>query len=78
MAGNAFIGLDIGTLQGLRTAYVGAITALASNQSYSLNGRTLQRADLNAVKQVLQEINSAIADSDGSATDTTLVSFTGR
>ena len=78
MAGNAFIGLDLGTLTTLRTAYVGAITALASNQSYSLNGRTLQRADLTAVKQTLQEINIALADADGSATDTTLVSFTGR
>lgn len=79
MAGssNAFIGLDLATLQSLQTAYVSAITALASNQSYSLNGRSLNRADLAAVRDTLGQINAAIADAQGTTTDNTLVSFTG-
>lgn len=79
MAGssNAFIGLPLATLQTLQTAYVNAIVALASNQSYTLNGRTLQRADLDKVRATLGEINAAIADAAGTSTTRTLVSFTG-
>lgn len=79
MAGsNAFIGLPFATLQTLQTAYVNAVTALASNQSYTLNGRTLQRADLDKVTNTLGQINAAIADASGTSTTRTLVSFTGR
>lgn len=79
MAGsNAFIGLPFATLQTLQTAYVNAVTALASNQSYTLNGRTLQRADLDKVTNTLGQINAAIADASGISTTRTLVSFTGR
>ena len=74
---NPFIGLPLATLQTLQTAYVSAVTALASNQSYSLNGRTLQRADLDKVTNALGQINGAIADSQGNSTNRTLVSFTG-
>jgi hypothetical protein len=79
MAGssNAFIGLDLATLTTLQTAYISAITALASNQSYALNGRSLSRANLADVKATLGEINAAIADINGTNTDTVLVSFTG-
>jgi hypothetical protein len=58
---NPFFGLPLATLQTLQTAYVAAVTALASNQSYSLNGRTLQRADLDKVMTALGQINGAIA-----------------
>jgi hypothetical protein len=74
---NPFIGLPLATLQTLQTAYVAAVTALASNQSYSLNGRTLQRADLDKVMTALGQINGAIADAQGTSTNRTLVSFTG-
>jgi hypothetical protein len=79
MAGssNAFIGLDLATLTALQTAYVSAITALASNQSYSLNGRALTRANLPDVTATLGQINAAIADANGTTNDRTLVSFTG-
>lgn len=79
MAGssNAFIGLDLATLQTLQSAYVAAVVALASNQSYTLNGRSLMRADLDKVKATLGEINAAIADANGSTATTTYVSFTG-
>ncbi len=79
MAGssNPFIGLSLSQLQTLQTAYLAAVTALATSQSYSLNGRTLQRANLPEVTQTLGWINAAIADADGSTTSRTLVSFTG-
>ncbi len=74
---NAFIGLPLATLNALQTSYVNAIAALATSQSYSLNGRSLQRADLDKVKATLGEINAAIADASGDSTNRTLVSFTG-
>lgn len=79
MAGssNAFIGLDLATLQSLQSDYVAAIRALAVSQSYSLNGRSLTRSDLGLVKATLGEINAAIADAQGTSTTQTLVSFTG-
>lgn len=79
MAGssNAFIGLDLATLQSLQSDYVAAIRALAVSQSYSLNGRSLTRSDLGLVKATLGEINAAIADAQGASTTQTLVSFTG-
>lgn len=76
-ASNPFIGLSLSQLQTLQTAYLDAVTALASNQSYSLNGRQLSRANLNDVKATLGEINAAIDDKNAGTTDRTLVSFTG-
>jgi hypothetical protein len=79
MAGssNAFIGLDVATLQTLQTAYIAALVALASNSSYSLNGRALTRSNLTEVRTTLGEINAALSDANGTATDRALVSFTG-
>ena len=75
--GNAFIGLPLGTLQSLQTAYIDCLTALASNQSYSLNGRSLTRVNLPDVQQALANINSALALASGTTTTTSYVSFTG-
>lgn len=74
---NAFIGLDLATLTTLQSEFVAAIRALAVSQSYSLNGRSLTRSDLTQVKATLGEINAAIADANGTSTNTTLASFTG-
>lgn len=75
---NPFIGLTLAQLQSLQAAYLNAVTALATAQSYTLNGRSLQRANLPELTATLGQINAAIADADGSTTNTTLVSFTGR
>lgn len=74
---NPFIGLPIATLSSLQSAYIACITALASNQSYSLNGRTLTRVDLEKVSATLANINSAIDLANGNTTSRTYVSFTG-
>ena len=77
MAGNPFIGLTLAQLQALQTAYVNAVTALATGQAYALNGRQLTRANLPDVTATLGQINGAIADISEDTSNTTLVSFTG-
>lgn len=74
---NPFIGLPIGTLTSLQSTYIDCITALAANQSYALNGRSLVRADLDKVQQALANINAAIGVAQGTTAQTTYVSFTG-
>ena len=74
---NPFIGLPIGTLTQLQTDYLACITALASNQAYSLNGRSLTRVSLPQVSETLAAINAAIALASGTSTTQSYVSFTG-
>lgn len=76
MASNPFIGLTLSQLQTLQSQFLGALAALASNQSYSLNGRNLTRANLNDVKTTLGQLQGAIDDATGASTDTTYVNFT--
>lgn len=75
--GNPFQGLDAATLAQLKTAFTDALLAVAKNQAYSLNGRSLTRANLTEIKATLGQIIAAQQALDGSTTDTTLVSFTG-
>jgi hypothetical protein len=75
--GNPFTGLDAATLATMKTAYVNAVLALAQNQAYSLNGRSLTRSNLTEVKATLGQIIAAEQAALGQTTDTTLVSFTG-
>lgn len=75
--GNPFQGLDAATLAQLKTAFTDALLAVAKNQAYSLNGRSLTRANLTEIKGTLGQIIAAQQALDGTATDTTLVSFTG-
>jgi hypothetical protein len=76
-ASNPFIGLTLSQLQTLQTVYLAAVTALATSQSYALNGRQLSRANLPDVTATLGQINAAIADISETSTTTSLVSFTG-
>jgi len=75
--GNPFLGLDAATLATLKTAFTEALLAVAKNQAYSLNGRSLTRANLSEIKTTLGQIVAAQQAADGSAPDSTLVSFTG-
>ena len=74
---NPFIGLDTATLQTLKAADVSALTALAQNQAYSLNGRSLTRSNLTEVKTTLGQLQAAIDWNANDSTNETLVSFTG-
>jgi len=74
---NPFRGLDAATLSQLKTAYTSAVIALASNQAYSLNGRSLTRSNLTEVKATLGQIIAAEQELNGESATETLVSFTG-
>lgn len=74
---NPFLGLPIGTLTALQSSYIDAVTALAANQSYSLNGRSITRANLDQVMAALANINAAIALASNTTSSQTYVSFTG-
>lgn len=77
MAGNPFIGIAASDLATLKTAYLAALVALASNQSYTLNGRALTRANLSEVKATLGQLQAAIDDANGDTVTASRVSFTG-
>lgn len=74
---NPFFGLDAATLTTLKTAYINALTAVAANQSYSLNGKSVSRADLGMLKETLGQIVNALAFENDETTTQTFVSFTG-
>jgi hypothetical protein len=75
---NPFLGLDTGTLATLKTETVAAIRACLLNTSYSLNGKSVTRADLGRLNTMLGQIQSAIDDADGNTDTVTFVSFNGN
>jgi hypothetical protein len=78
MLDNPFLGLDAATLAILKTKALDAIQAVLLNQSYSLNGKSVSRADLSALNQMLGQIVDAQAYGNGETNDTTFISFTGN
>lgn len=74
---NPFIGLDSATLTTLRTEALACLSAILKNQSYSLNGRNLTRANLNDVKTMIGQLQGALDIANGTTTQTSYVSFTG-
>lgn len=74
---NPFLGLDTTTLSTLKTRATDAILAVLSNQSYSLNGKSVTRADLGSLNQMLGQIQWALEDANGTARSTSFVSFNG-
>jgi hypothetical protein len=78
MLDNPFYGLDVATLQTLKSKTLDAIQAVLLNQSYSLNGKSVSRADLAQLNQMLGTIVDAIDYNSGNTTDSTFVSFNGN
>ena len=78
MLDNPFLGLDSATLATLKTKTLDAIQAVLLNQSYSLNGKSVSRADLAQLNNMLGNLQDAINDANGRSTDTTFVSFNGK
>ena len=72
---NPFSDLDSATLQTLKTKTLDAIQAVLLNSSYSLNGKSVTRADLTALNRMLGQITNAIDVVAGNTTDVTFVSF---
>jgi hypothetical protein len=77
-ADNPFLDVDAATLGVLKTKVLDAIQACLLNTSYSLNGKSVTRADLNTLNRMLGDIVDAIEYQQGNTTDTTFVSFTGN
>lgn len=75
---NPFLGVDAATLSLFKTRVTDAILAVLANQSYSLNGKSVTRADLNSLNQMLGQVQWAIDDANGSAHTTSFVSFNGN
>lgn len=72
---NPFIGLDTATLTTLKANAVTCLSAILVNQSYSLNGRTLTRANLSEVKDLIGQLQAALDQATGATSDTTYVNF---
>lgn len=78
MLDNPFFGLDSATLATLKTKTLDAIQAVLLNQSYSLNGKSVSRADLAALNNMVGNIQDAINNVTGSSTNATYISFNGN
>jgi hypothetical protein len=59
MALGTFLGLPLATIQSLKASYLDCLAALAQNQSYTLGGRNITRADLKAVNDTIAELQYA-------------------
>jgi hypothetical protein len=74
---NPFYGIDVGTLNTLKSKVLDAIQAVLLNQSYSLNGKSVNRADLDKLNVMLGQVQAAIDDANGKTNTVTFVSFNG-
>ena len=74
---NPFFGVEIGTLNALKQSVTNAISAVLLNQSYSLNGKSVTRANLQDLTQMLGQVQSAIDLYNGNTTNVSYVSFNG-
>lgn len=75
---NPFIGLDTATLTTLKTQAVAALSAILTNQSYSLNGRSVTRANLSEVRDMVGQLQAALDVANGTAPEVTFVQFNSR
>lgn len=74
---NPFIGIELATLQALKVKTVSAIEAVLLNQSYSLNGKSVSRADLGRLNEMLGQLQGGIDDANGNSQTVTFVSYNG-
>lgn len=74
---NPFFGIDLATLTALKSRTLDAIQAVLLNQSYSLNGKSVNRADLDKLNLMLGQLQAAIDDANNQSTTVSFVSFNG-
>lgn len=75
---NPFLGLDAATLSTLKSKVLDAISAVLLNQSYSLNGKSVTRANLPDLNAMLGQVQAALDYANGTTTTNTFVSFNGN
>ena len=74
---NPFLGLDAATLTTLKSETLDAVRAVLKNQSYSLNGKSVSRADLGRLNEMLGQVTAALDYQNGDSVTQSFVSFTG-
>jgi hypothetical protein len=74
---NPFLSLDAATLTTLKSECLDAVRAVLKNQSYSLNGKSVSRADLGRLNEMLGQLTNALEYQEDTTTNETYVSFTG-
>ena len=74
---NPFLDLDAATLTILQSETLDAVRAVLKNQSYSLNGKSVSRADLSRLNEMLGQIAGALKFQSDDTGTVTNVSFTG-
>ena len=74
---NPFLGLDAATLTILKSETLDAVRAVLKNQSYSLNGKSVSRADLGRLNEMLGQVTAALDYQNGDSVRQSFVSFTG-
>ena len=76
MAKGDFIGLPIATLNSLRDKYITCLEAIAvAGASYSIAGRSISRANLSEVREIIAELTIAIQSASGTRIRTTYAKF---
>lgn len=74
---NPFFGIELATLLALKTRTLDSINAALINQSYSVNNKSVARAELGRLTETLGQIQAAIDDAQGTSDTVTFVSYTG-
>jgi Fic family protein len=73
---NPFLGLPVSILQTQLNAYLAAHLAIATTgQSYSIEGRTLTRANLADIEKTIERLNSAIQMASGRTSTRVIPNF---
>lgn len=73
---NPFIGLPKATLQAQLDAYLAAHLAIATTgQSYSMEGRSLTRANLPDIQRSIEQLNSALRLANGTVSTRVIPNF---
>jgi hypothetical protein len=71
-----FFGLSASQLTTMQTTWLACLNTIAvGGQSYTIEGRQFNRANLPEVKQTLAEINAALNRANGTSTTKTFASF---
>lgn len=78
MAYNPFFGLDSATIATLTAETLDGMKAVLRNQSYTIEGKSVARAELNAYKETLGQLVDAQKFNSGETTDTTFISMNGN
>lgn len=73
----SFTGFSLAEVTAIRDACKAAILAVLANQAYTLNGKSITRANLSEIRATLAEANAEIAELGGTTASEVVINFTG-